>query len=378
MEPFTLDRNFQKQSIIDGFTSLIWTERYSGDSEVEMVVPATSSMIAMLPKGVFLGIDESDEIMILETVNIEEGKLKLKGISLLSWMDNRFIRVSPVHEDKYWYISGGTAGWTLWVIINYMCCYGSPYLNGTFDMGIPNPERFVVPGLGFGDYDKSGPNIEVAVPYGPVYKAMKEIANTYQLGMQITLDSVTDNSYFLGFRSYKGVDRTTEQTEYPPVRFSPQLDSLTDVKELDSIAALKTLVYSFAPGLKAEEGQPSLTTIPGVSSLPGTQYTGFDLRASLLFADDISTDKVGGDTQTVVNILNSRAHDELIKNQAVRAVDGQIVPENQFHYKVDYNLGDVIEIQGSSGMVQPSRITEYIRSQDEAGLKTYPTVAVLT
>ena len=41
MEPYTLNRNFLKQDVIDEFQSIIWTERYYGDSEVELVVPAT-------------------------------------------------------------------------------------------------------------------------------------------------------------------------------------------------------------------------------------------------------------------------------------------------------------------------------------------------
>jgi hypothetical protein len=378
MELYTLNRNFLKQNVIDGFLSVIWTERYYGDSEVELVVPVTSETLTELPVGTFLGLNGSDEIMILETMNIEEGKLKLTGISLLPWLNNRFVRASANHEDRYWYLTPpGPAGWTLWAIIYYMCVVGSPYLNGTVDTGIPNPQRFAIPGLGLVDCDMSGDAINVGVPYGPVYDAMKEIATTYQIGMQITLESADDSGYFLGFRSYKGLDRTSGQSINSVVRFSPQMDSFTNIKELQSIAALKTLVYSFAPGLKPEEGQPAITTVPGVSALTGMQYIGFDLRALLVFADDITTDKVGGDPTTLVNVLNSRAQDALTNNHFIKAVDGEIVPEAQFQYGLQYGLGDIIEVQGNSGVVQTARITEYIRAQDGAGEKAYPTVSMI-
>jgi hypothetical protein len=372
VEPYTLNRSFLKQDVIDGFLSLIWTERYYGDSAVEMVVPATSEMIGKLPEGMFLGLDNSDEIMILETVSIEDDKLKVSGISILPWLDNRFIRISAAHEDRYWYISGGPAGWTLWAIVYYMCCQGSPYLNGAIPIGVTNPQQLVIPGLGLKDYDQSGPNINVGVPYGPVYKAMREIATTYEIGMQITLESATEAAYLLGFRSYKGLDRSSEQSENSPVRFSPQMDSFTNIKELRSIAALKTLVYAFAP-----QNPDGLATVPGVSALTGPQYTGFDLRALLVFAEDISTDMVSGSQANLVNILNSRAYDALTTNHFVKAVDGEIVPENQFQYGVHYNLGDVVEVQGNSGIVQKARITEYIRAQDEAGERAYPTVTMI-
>lgn len=372
MEPYTLDRNFLKQDIVDNFGSIIWTERYYGDSEVELVVPPTSDMIQKLPVGTFLGLEGSDEIMILETIEPLEDKLKVSGISLLSWLNNRFVRASAAHEDRYWYISGGPPGFVLWYIVENMCVEGSPYLDGTINTGVSNPELLAIPGLGLNDYDVSGDNIAIGVPYGPVYNALKEIATTYEVGMQITLDSVTDTSYSLGFRSYRGLDHSSNQTENPVVRFSPEMESFTNIKELQSIAALKTLVYAFAPG-----NPDGLATTPGVSSLTGPEYTGFDLRALLVFADDITTDMVGASSANLVNVLNSRAQDALTTNSFVQAVDGEIVPESQFKYGIHYNLGDIIEVQGNSGIVQTARITEYIRAQDASGEKAYPTVSMI-
>ena len=377
MDIYTLNRKFLRQDIIDGFNSVIWTERYYGDSEVELVVPATTEMIQKLVPGTFLSLDGSDEVMILETYNIEAGNLKVTGLSLLPWLNNRFVRTSPKHDDQYWYISGMPPGQVLWYIVNNMCVAGSPYLTGSINTGIANPQQLAIPGLILKDFDKAGGNISVGVPYGPIYDALREIATTYEVGMQITLESASDTAYTLAFRTYRGLDRTSGQTLYPPVRFSPQLDSLTDIKELQSIAALKTLVYAFASNNPVDANDVPLATAPGVSALSGTQYTGFDLRALLVFSSDITTDMVGGSAANLLAVLNSRAKDELNNNRFEKAVDGEIVPENQFKYGIHYNLGDVIEVQGNSEIISTSRVTEYIRSQDEAGERVYPTVAML-
>lgn len=372
MEVYTLDRNFQRKDVIDGFSSVIWTERYYGDGEVELVTPVTTEFIEKIPEGIFLGVNDSDKIMIVETVDIDEGKLKAAGIALLPWTNNRFVRTSANHEDRYWYISGQKAGQVLWTILFNMCCEGSPYLDGTINTGITDPEKFVIPGLSDLDYDTSGDDISVGVPFGPVYNAMKEIAMTYEVGMEIVLVAVTETEYFLGFRSYKGVDRTSQQEDYPIIRFSPIMDSLTDIKELRSIAALKTHVYTFVPG-----NPDGLATTPGYSSLSGSEYTGFDLRALMSFEDDITTDMVGGSSANLLNILNSRAEEELTANRYIVAVDGEIVPDSQFKYGQHYNLGDIIEVQGNSGITQTARITEYIRTQDSGGEKAYPTVTMI-
>lgn len=365
MELFTLDRNFIKQAEIDKFTSAIWTERYYGDGDVTLVVPATLDMVQTLPVGTFLGLVGSKEIMLIDTADNESGQLKVTGQGLLPFLNNRFIRDTPQHENRYWYFSG-VPGWALWAIIYYMC------ISGAYPAGIPNPGQLVIPGLGLKSYDGSGASVNFAIPYGPVYDAMRDIATTYQIGMSITLESADATGYSLQFLSYRGLDHTSAQTVNPIVRFSPQMDTLTDIKELQSIASYKTLVYSFAPS--NPDGLAD-TINPGSASVIGP--TGFDLRAEMTFEEDITTDMVGGDVNVLASILNQRANQDLQNNRFVKAVDGQIVPLHQFQYGIDYSLGDIIEVQGNSGVVQTSRITEYIRAEDDAGERAYPTVAML-
>jgi hypothetical protein len=371
VELYTLTRGFLPKDVIDRFSSAIWTERYYGDSEVQLNVPASPAMIQALAPGTFLALDSSDEVMMLETHAIDKGELKVTGISLLQWLNNRFIRTTAKHEDKYWNISGWAAGVTLYVIVYYTCI--DP---GYYSIGITDPNSFKIPGLQLKSYDTSGPTITVAVPYGPVYDALKAVATTYQVGMTITLESVTDTSFVLGFRTYKGLDRTSNQSQNPIIRFSPVMDSFTDIKELQSMAAFKTRVYSFAPSNpdNLATGLP-----PGFASVmnPGTPSTGFDMRALMVFADDITTDLVGGSVPVLQSLLNQRASQALQDHTFAKLVDGQIVPGVQFKYGDDYNLGDIIEVQGYSGITQTARITEYIHAQDSAGEKAYPTVTMI-
>ena len=99
-----------------------------------------------------------------------------------------------------------------------------------------------------------------------------------------------------------------------------------------------------------------------------------------MFADDITAQSLGGteedpaDPALVADVLDNRALDALTTNRFIATVDGETVPTNQFKYGVHYNLGDIIEMQGNSNIVSISRITEYIRAQDEAGERAYPTV----
>jgi hypothetical protein len=375
VELFTLNRQFLKVDVIDKFKSAIWTERYYGDGDITLSVPISQEAVAQLKPGTFLGLVGSKEIMILETDEIKDGLLTVTGISLEQWLNNRFIRATAAHEDRYWAISGLAPGRTLVYIVQQTCVDG-PFFwypgGGGINNGIDNMAELKVPGLSTGD-SPPGFAISVGVPYGPVYDALKEIATTYEVGMSLTLESADEESYSLVFQSYKGQDRTSSQHVNPTVRFSPKMDSLTKINELQSIAGFKTMTYSFAPS-----NPGGLATTPGFDRLTSVDedFSGFDMRAMLVFADDLTTDQVGGDAGYLQDILNTRAADALDNNKYVKAVDGEVVPDVQFKFGIDYNLGDLVEVEGYSGIVQDARVTEYIRSQDENGERAYPTLTM--
>jgi Siphovirus ReqiPepy6 Gp37-like protein len=367
MEAFTLTKSFLADTPIDVFDSLIWTERYYGDSDIQFTLPAIPQIVDKLIPGTFVGIRDSKEVMILETQNIKDNTLNVTGISLLKWLNNRFIRYTAAHEDKQFNIEGLPAGQVMWKIVDDMCVTGGP-------VGVSDPSNFLIPGLKLKAYDTSGSPITVAVSYGPVYNALLSIGTTYQIGMSLTLESADSSSYSLAFLSYKGIDRTSDQTDRPIVRFSPHMDSLTNIEELQSIANYATRAMVWVPPNPDE-----LATVPGTASVsnPETPATGFDMRAVMVFADDITTDMVGGSLQGMTDTLNQRAKEALEDHNYIRHVDGEIVPASQFQYGRDYFLGDVVEVQGYGNIVQKARITEYIRSQDSAGEKAYPTVTMI-
>lgn len=370
MEITTLSRQFLPLDVIDAFRSVIWTERYYGDSEVQITLPASTENLAKLPKGRFLKSDESDEVMMIETHDIQEGVATVTCFSLLKWFNNRIVRSSELHKDRYWNILDKPPGEILWHIIKTMC------VDGMYPLGVMDPQRYKISNLTAPQIDTQGPNVSVAVPFGPLFDALYAIATSHKIGMTLTLASADETTYSLEFRSYRGLDYTSVQTVNPVVRFSPDMDSLTDIKELQSIADYKTEIYTFAP---ADPG--GLTTAPGYAGpsifVPGGPLPEFDIRVAQVFADDITTETVGTDEAQLLKMLNQRATEALEAYKVVQLVDGEIVPTTQFEYGSDYTLGDIVEIQGYSGITQKARIIEYVRSQDSNGFKAYPSLEMI-
>lgn len=372
MEFYTLDRGFRKQNDIDSFESAIWTERYYGDGDFKISVPASSDMLAKLPQGQLMMCvgSPAPEPMILETRDINEGILETTGITLTQWLNNRTIRTSSDHAVKEWLLPAYPPGIALKEIVQQMCISGD-YLDGTIDTGIPaaQAELFKIPGLYTGATDASGDNVEISVPFGPVYDALKSIATTYEIGMQIVLEDALDDYYVLLFVNYRGADRTSDQSIYPVIRFSPEMDSFTGIKDLESITDYRNFVYMFAPGKP-----PEIIANAGFASSMPVPVAGFDLRVFQGFVDDLPEDL---DSPTLVNILNQKAESELKNHKIVKLVDGQIVETEQLKYGRDFFMGDIVEVEGNTGVLQKARITEYIRSQDSAGERAYPTLSMI-
>lgn len=370
MDLYTLDENFLRRDVVDEFLSVIWTERYTKAGDVTLVVPVSKSNLAKLPEGTFLALQGTKEVMQIENSLVEDNKLKLTGPTITKFLDNRVIRYSANHADRYYNITM-EPGYAMAFIVSDMCISG-PYVSSSA-YGIDGP-REVIPGLEMMGMEPGGASAQLAVPYGPLYSAIAQIAETYQVGFSMYLERATSTAYYLGFKTYQGKDRTSGQSVNPIVRFSPNVDSLTDIKELRSISGYKNVAYAFAPS----------NPVAGVVQ-SGVAYAdnesaasmGFNRRVLLVFADDLTTDKVGGSAAVLLAILNQRAKDALANNNYVKVVDGEIVPQNQFEYGKDYGLGDIVELQSFSGSLQKARVTEYIRTQDVTGERAYPTISVI-
>lgn len=371
MELYTLDRGFMKQETIDEFESAIWTERYYGEGDFELQVPASDLMISKLAKGQLMMCQGSDIPMILEHREIKAGILKTTGIDLVKWLNNRIVRTSNDHSVKEKIVDTLKAGELLtWLVQNFVI--SGVYLDGTTPIAITSTDRnrFDIPGLVIGATDTSGAIIEWTVPFGPLFDALSPIATTYEIGMKIKLDSSSASGYQISFHNYKGADRTSAQGVNPVIQFSPEMDSFTNITDLDSLTDYRNLILSFAANAPAAY----MTGNAGRSATVPDATDGFDLRVYQDFADFDTSGLTVGKIGTVLNEQAKKIGKDLT---VVQLVDGEIVPNEQIKYGQHYFLGDLVEVKGNSGVKQNARITEYIRSQDSAGSRAYPTLTMI-
>lgn len=392
MDLYTLDNKFRKDKVIDKFDSVIWTERYAKSGDVNLVVNPTATMRSILTEGTFLALDGTKEVMLLETALVEDGKLKVTGNTLDLFLNQRVIRIiTPAGRHMMIYVppTAQSVERQMNTIVERQIVAGGDLTISA--IGIDG-ESQIIPGLSVDRSAEEGqPSANpISFPFGPMYDAFAQIAETFSTGFTLYLDSADEDSYSLKFKAYRGKDRTSTQSENAYVRFAPSMGSLRDLSQLRSIANYKNAAYVFPPASLLEGDHP-MPNEPGIAYgdghiMGGDIYVegdsrGFDLRISVTEATDITADDIGGaDTPnqyTLANLLEQRARDVIANNNYVKVIDGEVVPQSDYIFGVNYGLGDIIELDSETGDIQKARITEYIRSQDNTGERAYPTISVL-
>jgi hypothetical protein len=391
---YTLTPNFLDKDVIDDFVSAIWTERYSSAGDTQLVVQANDENVSKLAPGTYLALRGTKEVMELQTQDIESGLLKVVGASMLQTLNQRIIwfRNPSYTSDgdngpKIVDYSDDTKkiGAFLADVVTKMA------INPVTQAGLSSDAQLdwdfeKLDHLSLGPTDAGGVVERYTIPTGGLYDGIKTLAEQEELGVRVYLDSADPIlGYDLKFSSYRGKDRTTGGTD-PLVRLSPDMDTLSGLKEVRSIAMFKNVCYVWY------QNKVYTRYLPPWSDT--SKPEGFERRSMVTDAEGEPVGhKVqwgqgiyggGGGWSTVVvdtddinKFIDQNAKDAFANNNYIQAIDGETSPMSDYKYGVDYDLGDLIELVGITGATSKARVIEYIRSQDAAGEREYPTISVI-
>jgi hypothetical protein len=376
MALYKLTSSFLRTDIIEDFITIIWTERYSEAGDFVITLPMTEDNLNLLAPGDFLAYNDSTEVGLIDTVVIENNEMRIEGKFLVWFLKNRIIRSSTLWSAKNYSITD-QQGAIATRIVSAMCVNGGLGISGAYPP-IPGGQNEVIPNLVVSPLT-GGSNVTYEAKYGPVYDAVEEVCKLYSLGFDLKPTGVSVDGYTLTFRVYKGRDLTSSQSTYPVVFFQSALDSLVNVKELRSLANYKNVAYAYLTTDPAADDPFVIGLRNGVAYVDGGDTAiGWDRRTMILFVDDFTFEDAGSSTTTLGTALDKKAKNALINNNYVRMVDGQIVPQVNYTYGVEYLLGDVIELRTNNNIQSTARITEYIRSHDANGEVAYPTLSIIS
>ncbi len=356
-ELHTLDSNLRRDTVIEGYESFIWAERYFGWGDIELKTKATYESRALFQTGLRLGMQGSYRVMIVETVTDsvdEEGKkiLVVNGRSMEKILDDRVAMpaLAGLAATPKWVVTGLPAAVARYIFAQICVnCVLSAYdaipfyHSGTF--------------LPAGTIDE--PDVSVSIEFDPasVYSDIQQVCLRWLLGFRLVKDGDTGNVYF---DIYTGRDRTSKQSAEPAVIFSADMETIDKTSMLKSIATQKTAAYVFA------RNGALMVYADGYDS----SVSGDARRILLVNADDI--DEAAGETLNA--LMAQRGADELAKYRSIYALDGEIPQYQPFKYGTDYNLGDLVELRSEGGYANVMMVTEQIFISDAEGKRSYPTL----
>jgi hypothetical protein len=364
MELVTLDSNMQPLKLVEGYDSLIWTERFNTVGDFQITAGDTSRLMNELPEGTIVSIRESNIAMITETHQIDRPKnqaevLTIKGRSFESILARRIAISALAAGITEWAVNVKTPSDAAYFIMNQICVEG---ILDEADIFPPEIVQFLTPD----DYlTGTGPTRQFSIPKGQLLAAVlqllqaeaKEDVSTtpdtpavVQHGIRAIRPDSAGTA--IGIEIYTGTDRSAT------VYFDGTRTLLDDGKYLFSKVGSATTAYILGSTTAAKLDKTVV------------EPTGLDRRVILVDAT----------TSGMSDEIALQAEGELALSQAKETAifDGSINQDlSPYVYGVDYGLGDTVKLVGDYGLDERARVTEFIRSEDKTGVKAYPTLVTV-
>lgn len=361
MDIYTLNASWQRDAVVEGYESFIWTERSRAWGDFVLVLPSNRSNLTRFTPGVRIVQSDSHRVMVIETVEDKtdsEGRsvLTVQGRSLEAILDSRLARneLSDLTTEPKWIIEGFPAAIARTIFID-ICQLGELDSGDIIDADV-EVAGTVYP---VDTIDEPDTSIEYEIEPQTVYTAIKNLSDIYNMAFRLYREDPSGDLYF---GVYMGSDRTTQQTTLPAIVFSPDFENLQNTTQLTTDALYKNVAYVISP--VGHEVVYSPDVIPPIS--------GFDRKVLFVRADDI-TDVVPADATAR---MIQRGTEELARARRYSGFDGEVNQNAQYKYGVDYNLNDLVELQGTSGANSIMQVTEQIFISDKEGERSYPTLSI--
>lgn len=367
MELAVLNSQYQPARLVEGYSSLIWTERFFQNGDFQLESQDVGGTLAQLPledpaQGVpptIVTLRDSNVPMVVESHSIEKTlkdppKITTTGRSLETVLDRRSNSmrdmsvsqaVADIHTDQL------TAVDAAYYVIGQVIGDSSRGAAGVD----PIPEVKIKLTRPSG-YTPPANTTSFSVSGGELYSWALDHITSEKYGFRAIRPLLFTDTQFT-VEIYTGADRTTQ------VVFDARFDQFTSSKYL-----LSTLGWKNTMQVQAQNGSVVVTD--------GGSYSGLGRRVGYLDATS-ETDQMASGTMLDA-LMPNLGTVELAKHLETVLFSGEVSRLNGYSYGKDFFLGDIVKLSGDYGLSQFVRVSEYVRSVDNQGEKAYPTFEALS
>ena len=351
---------FTEGRMIQGATSIMWAERYRDPGEFEIVGTLSSGLREFLPIGTFISHADTLEVMYVENHEIDEDEnedpiIKITGRSLEAFFENRIIgithaRLAP-NVVQYQLVANYT--WDQLVsLINY-------HIDGNDD---PNDNLDNV--MSVTNVTGTGPVEERWIKQIPLSKAVLDLLAIDDLGIKIlrrnTFGAPDSSSTQTNILIHRGNDRTAN------VIFSWKAGDIEKTQYLWSDKRIKNSALVV--------GRFVNTVVDTVGA------NNFNRRTMVVSADEVdgqfSEMPTGTDLDIVLAIMAIKGMEALDSQNRITITSADLANISKYQYRKDFEVGDLVTLDGNFGQIATMRIVEYVEIQDETGESGHPTLSL--
>ena len=358
---------------IQGWSSLIWTERYQDFGDFKLVHSDPTYAWKTMPVGTLLGLNASNEVMMVENHEIKFSKdrgpvVEVSGRSILAMLEYRIFvwnKDQYKDDDRWGYGNLDEIGYTnknltdipghIYWLVKY---YGAEK-----GMHIYDDKAAELPIRAVNDIGKR-PELSITdfkQAVGTVWEGIKKLLIDYHWGMRVDRVTATPprgvpNQF--NFTLYEGSDLSNS------VIFSEDNNTLISSQRLRSDKGYINRVFVTRKTTADWFYDFHMLRNKYSDGVAGT-YTGFNYRAGFMNAPSNETGNLGR--------LRPELTAYFLEHQKRDILSGEVAPSNVYEYRRDYYIGDKVAFKSQDGSLTNMWVKEFIYSEDENGFKQYPT-----
>lgn len=354
--PGDADTELGQGESVEGWDKVLWVERFQVPGEFKIEAKLSTGLIDFLPLGSFLSHIRSTEIMIVENHEIQQPKdqdptVIISGRTFTSFPEHRVARDKDV-------LTGATPNWVTPYQLSAANSWDQVVLIIQDHMITPSDANDDLPGVLVVDTcTGTGTSEARTVKPGQLSDRVQELLKIDDIGIK-TIRGVTGSPETV-ITIYQGEDRSDT------VRFSWITGDLDNLEYLFSIKKNKTHAMVMGRWVQTLVADGS--------------FNNYDRRILYVDGSDIdqrlSTYPTAGALTAVVAEMDARGK-EALKQHKKKTITQVDVSENaQWQYRRDYNMGDLVSVDGDFGVSAVMRVVEHAEVQDENGTSGHPTLA---
>lgn len=418
--------------LIEGYNSLIWTERFQAPGEFELKSFDVAGLSALLPEDTLVSHLETQEVMQVETHEIAmvgegadaEPEITIRGRSASTILEHRWVEANYQKKRRMRkkYSAAAAAGVLIYNAIDNNS--GADLTRGDDDPdteGVVNhydwTTKDVIPNVVVTEVvAREGETRWWKLAEGMLYPQLMRILSSQDLGLRCMRPIVPNNVTVLTVKkalAERGTVVRTPQTNVTALRFdiykgldrsgSVQLSllqgHLDNPQYLTSNRNLKSVIEVTSGEVKVGDvyrtGESGLTgwqrrasfLDAGTPEIPPQPEKPEELnsnatnaqkqaRAEAIDAWKIKMGKWRNKRDNIVADFKEEARKdarrELQTFKRVNMFTGDVSSLAPYKYKTHYDLGDTVTIVGDYGKSHKMVVIEYVRSEDINGDRGYP------